>query len=89
MLPTNFDFGGFVNDDDDNDSIGDANATDAMSVRAVLGFKFGERRGDMIYRLLERLAKKAATSNGGMPGLLFTEEGGEFVSFHDNNNNRD
>jgi hypothetical protein len=89
MLPSNFDFGGFVNDDHDNDSDNELNATDAMSVRAVLGFKFGERRGDMIYKMLERLAKKAANSNGGLPGLLFTEEGGEFVSFHDNNSNRD
>lgn len=85
MQSNNFDFGRFFHgNDEQHDTDSDVGAQEVMSVRAVLGFKFGERRGSMIYRLLERLAKRAAKSNGGDPGLLFTDEGGEFVSFHNN-----
>jgi hypothetical protein len=32
------------------------------------------------------MGMKAAKENGGEPGLIFTEDGGQFVSFHDRSN---
>jgi hypothetical protein len=80
----NFDFGGFIDDDnkyEESDSM--AAFEQELSVRGVLCMKYGETRGMSIYRTLRKLAMKAARENGGEPGLIFTEDGGHFVSFHD------
>ena len=46
--------------------------------------KFGKLKGRAIYRELAHIANKAALENGGVPGLIFNDDGGEFVSFHPN-----
>lgn len=54
---------------------------DYLTVRALLGMHFGERVGDDIYNLMQRVSKKIAAEMGGMPGIIFNDDGGEFVSF--------
>lgn len=85
METQNFDFGGFIDDENVNEDAADVGYEEYLTVEALLQLKFGERRGSKIYKLLMRFGKKAAEQNGGEPGLLFTEDGGEFVSFHNRN----
>lgn len=50
-----------------------------LNVRGLLRTHFGVEHGDEIYELLERTSKKA--SDPGMKhGIIFDDEGGEFVS---------
>lgn len=80
----NFDFGGFIDDDNKYQEADSMDSFEqALSVRGVLCMKYGDARGQSIYRTLLRMAMKAARENGGEPGLIFTEDGGQFVSFHD------
>lgn len=81
-MPSNFDFGGFINDDNRFEEADDMSSfEDQLSVEAVLKMKFGDK-GKRVYATLCRLAKKAAANDGGAPGIIFTEDGGQFVSFH-------
>lgn len=54
---------------------------DYLTVRALLGMHFGERVGDDIYNLMHRVSKKISKEMGGTPGIIFNDDGGEFVSF--------
>lgn len=79
----NFDFGGFIDDENKNEEADSTSAfEDGLSVRGVLCMKYGPIRGKSIYKTLLRMGMKAARENGGEPGLIFTEDGGHFVSFH-------
>ena len=83
----NFDFGGFLNDDnlyaDENEEAG---FEEYLTVKALLCLKYGDKHGKSIFRLLNKYAKRAVQAAGmrGEPGILFDGEGGEFVSFSDN-----
>lgn len=84
-MPRNFDFEGHIDDDNRNetsDVLG--NTEHHVTVEGLLKLKFGKLRGKAIYRELQRVAFKAAETNGGEPGLIFDEKGGHFVSFHRN-----
>jgi hypothetical protein len=83
MENSNFDFGGFIDDDNLHEEE-DCGFEDYLSVHGLLCLKYGDKRGNAIYQLLAKFAKKAAAESGGDPGLLFNDDGGEFVSFHDN-----
>jgi len=85
MATNNFDFGGYIDDENLNEDEADVGYEEYLTVEALLQLKFGERRGSKIYKLLMRFGQKAAEENGGEPGLLFTKDGGEFVSFHNRN----
>lgn len=85
MEANNFDFGGYIDDENVNEDEQDIGYEEYLTVEALLQLKFGDRRGSKIYKLLMRFGQKAAEENGGEPGLLFTEDGGEFVSFHNRN----
>lgn len=85
METSNFDFGGFIDDENLHEDEADVGYEEYLTVEALLQLKFGERRGAKIYKLLMRFGEKAAQENGGEPGLLFTKDGGEFVSFHNRN----
>lgn len=86
MQIRNFDFGGYINDDNRYREADDLGAAEKhVTVRTLLQMKYGKRLGTAIYRDLERVAEKAAAHNGGEPGLIFTAGGGNFVSFHDTN----
>jgi len=82
MAPKNFDF----------DSTDSGEPVDPLpeavekhtTVKGLLMLKFGRVRGTAIYRELARIAQKAANEAGGVPGLIFNDDGGEFVSFHPN-----
>ncbi|NBT75165.1 hypothetical protein EBZ80_21425 [bacterium] len=85
MYNNNMDFGGFI---DDENPYEDENAEEGyeeyLTVEALLCVKFGDQRGAKIYRVLKKYATRAAQElDGGEPGLLFNDEGGEFVSFTD------
>lgn len=56
-----------------------------MTVRGLLCTHFGVEHGDEIYELLLRTARASAESieANTVPGILFSEEGGEFVGFAD------
>lgn len=83
----NFDFGGFLDDDnlygDENEEAG---FEEYLTVKALLCLKYGDKHGKSIYRLLNKYARRAVKAAGmeGEPGILFDGEGGEFVSFNDN-----
>lgn len=84
MTARNFDFGGYINDENRYAEVDELGVTeDHLTVKALLRMKYGKGLGASIYKDLSRLAGKAAKQNGGEPGLLFTEDGGHFVSFHD------
>lgn len=85
MAARNFDFGRHINDENRYAEVDELGVTEEhLTVRSLLQMKYGNRLGEVIYKDLSRLAKKAAKQSGGEPGLLFTEDGGHFVSFHDN-----
>jgi|APCry1669188879_1035177.scaffolds.fasta_scaffold00762_7 hypothetical protein len=52
-----------------------------LTVKAFLEMHFGDHTGGQVYNALLRMAKNAAAESGGCPGLIFNDEGGEFVSF--------
>lgn len=54
---------------------------DYLTVKAFLEMHFGKNTGREIYKQLENRARKSAAEAGGLPGLIFNDEGGEFVSF--------
>lgn len=54
---------------------------DYLTVKAFLELHFGKNTGREIYKQLERQARKSSAETGGLPGLIFNAEGGEFVSF--------
>jgi hypothetical protein len=83
MNSNNFDFGGFINDD--NKPAHDHRADSVnphITVLSGLQSLFGRTTGRSVYNFLYKMANRAALENGGEPGLLFTQEGGSFVSFH-------
>lgn len=83
MTARNFDFGGYINEENHYAEVDELGATeDHLTVQALLQLKYGRVLGSSIYKDLARLANKAARQNGGEPGLIFTEDGGHFVSFH-------
>lgn len=81
---SNIDFNGHI-DDENRRQHGDSEELycfeDYLTVRALLGMHFGERVGDDIYNLLQRMGNKVAAEMGGTAGILFNDDGGEFVSF--------
>jgi hypothetical protein len=77
-------------DFDDDDELEFEGSSDSreydeyMTVRGLLSTHFGKEHGDEIYELLLRTAQKTADnihSTPTEPGILFTDEGGEFVGF--------
>jgi hypothetical protein len=52
-----------------------------LTVKAFLEMHFGKDTGEAVYKQLERRARHSTKEVGGLPGLIFNEEGGEFVSF--------
>lgn len=52
-----------------------------LTVRGLLKTHYGLEHGEEIYDLLLRAAKSASESvgDGASPGILFDDEGGEFV----------
>jgi len=74
--------GGCSDDNNVSEDGPDVGYEEYLTVESLLQLKFGQRRGTRIYKLLMRFGRKAAQQNGGAPGLLLTEDGGEFVSFH-------
>jgi len=81
--------GYFANFDDEEElefeGSGDSLPFDTyMTVRGLLCTHFGEQHGDEVYELLRRTAKASAANIDGVPvvpGILFNEDGGEFVGF--------
>jgi len=49
-----------------------------LTVRGLLQTHYGLEHGEEIYELLSRTAQGAAVG-GSTPGILFDEDGGEFV----------
>lgn len=82
MTAKHFDFDSYE-DDEAADPLPEA-VEKHVTVETLLTMKFGKLRGRAIYRELARIANRAASENGGLPGLIFNEDGGEFVSFHPN-----
>lgn len=57
-----------------------------LTVRGLLCVRFGKEHGDEIYALLRRAAQSAADDIPAKttPGIIFNDEGGEFVGFEGN-----
>lgn len=83
MRADNFNFDGDLDGESWREEAGYTGAFEKhLTVEHILCLKFGKERGRSIYRSLAEIAEKAAQENGGEPGLIFNESGGEFVSFH-------
>lgn len=56
-----------------------------LTCRGLLQTHYGLEHGEEIYELLKRTAQAAADSTGRevQPGLVFNDEGGEFVGMAD------
>lgn len=81
MTNDNFDFGGNIEDDSDVNppQLSDSEAS-ALSVYGLLVSHCGHTRGKAAYEALLRNAVKATIRHGGVPGILFDEDGGRFVA---------
>jgi hypothetical protein len=57
-----------------------------LTVRGLLCVRFGKEHGDEIYALLRRAALAAAEDIPAptTPGIIFNDDGGEFVGFEGN-----
>lgn len=84
MTPSHFaDF----NDDNELEFEGSSNSYEYdqyLTVRGLLCTHFGKEHGDEIYELLYRTAQATADeihSAPAKPGILFNDDGGEFVGF--------
>ena len=53
-----------------------------LTVKAFLEMHCGRETGGKIYDGLRRMAERAAEA-GTVPGIVFNDEGGEFVSFEE------
>lgn len=81
---TNADFADF---DDYEPTADDLQPYEAyLTVRGLLCVRFGKEHGDEIYNLLRRAANSAAEDIPAKttPGIIFNDEGGEFVGFEGN-----
>lgn len=78
---TNFDFGGYINDDN---KFEDTPLTDAeekcLSPYGVFCAKLGRVKARQLYSVLLKISKKHSDESGGRPAILLDEDGGEFVS---------
>ena len=56
-----------------------------LTVKGLLKTHYGLEHGEEIYELLRRTAQAAADSTGRVaePGLVFNDDGGEFVGMAD------
>lgn len=84
MTAQNFDFGGHIDDENrytEADDLGDTEKH--LTVKALLCLKHGSCRGLKIYADLERMAKRVAREHGGDPAIVFSPDGGRFVSLTD------
>ena len=70
-------------DDNDNNEEDELPYDEYLTVKAFLEMHFGTETGAAVYRQLNRMAQRAASDVGGLPGLIFNNDGGEFVSFSD------
>ena len=52
-----------------------------LTVKACLEMHFGRHTGGEVYKQLYRMATRATEGVGGLAGLVFNDDGGEFVSF--------
>ena len=76
-----WDFGGDIEDDlDVNPPQLDESQASALSVYGLLVTHCGHARGKAAYDALRANADKAAKQHGGIPGILFDEDGGRFVA---------
>lgn len=50
-----------------------------LTVKGLLCTHYGLEHGEEIYELLSRSAKEIADMTGGSPGIIFNQDGGEFV----------
>lgn len=75
------------NDDEELEFEGSSNSYEYdqyLTVRGLLCTHFGKEHGDEIYALLRRTAEATAAeihSAPTTPGILFNDDGGEFVGF--------
>lgn len=84
-MARHFDFDGYIDDENKNEERDSLGVTENhVTVETFLHLKFGKTRGRHIYQILKEVALRAAEENGGLPGIIFDEEGGQFVSFHQN-----
>jgi hypothetical protein len=75
---TVFSFSDFSSDDNFDDE--EQPYDEYLTVKGFLETHYGDT-GKKIYQALERRATKSANDIGGLPGIVFNADGGEFVSF--------
>lgn len=73
-------FAEFSGSDEDEFADTDEEYSNYLTVEAYLEMHFGEK-GKQVYRRLRRIAQKTTAEVGGTAGIIFNDEGGEFVSF--------
>jgi hypothetical protein len=75
-------FANFSDDSASDFEADDLPYSDYLTVLAYLEMHFGDVGKQIYYRLM-RAAQKTADDVGGTAGILFNDEGGEFVTFED------
>lgn len=81
-------FADFSNDMDDDFDKPDESFSDYLTVEAYLELHFGAV-GLQVYRRLKKMAEKTTEDVGGDAGIIFNEDGGEFVSFNSEDGDED
>lgn len=83
---SNFDFGNYI---DDENKFEETPLTEeeenCLSPYGVLCAKLGRLKARRVYAALVRISKRISDEKGGRPAILLDEDGGEFVTIHEEN----
>lgn len=83
---SNFDFGSFIDDDNKFEETPLTEAEEnCLSPYGVLCAMLGRLRARKVYNRLTSVAQRISEAKGGRPAILLDEDGGEFVTIHEEN----
>lgn len=81
---SNFDFGNYLDDDNVFEEMPLTEAEErCLSPYGFLCAKLGRLRARRVFDGLLRIAQRISEEKGGRPAILLDEDGGEFVTIHE------
>jgi hypothetical protein len=81
---TNFDFGGFIDDDNKFEELPLTEVEEnCLSPYGILCAMLGRVQARKAYARLVKIAQRISDVKGGRPAILLDEDGGEFVTIHE------
>jgi hypothetical protein len=81
---SNFDFGNFIDDDNKFEEMPLTDAEEnCLSPYGILSAMLGRLKARRVYNRLVKIAQRISDAKGGRPAILLDEDGGEFVTIHE------